>query len=297
MLKVYHSTDMSDRGRFIRTGVLVSLISAVLYIWFGAGTLRAVSDDGLRVHFLDVGQGDAILIETPDDVRVLIDGGPDKVVLSELASIVPLFDTSIDMVIATHPDTDHIGGLSGVLEHYAIGTVLLTENEGESSAAEAFAEAVQLEDAAVVHARRGMRFLLGASTSMQVLFPETDASDMESNTSSIVVKVEYGDTSFLFTGDAPKNIEEYLVLVEGEHLQSDVLKVGHHGSRTSTSDLFLDEVAPAYAIISASAENSYGHPHVEVTDALFNAGVHTFSTAEEGTITLVSDGTVVERRE
>jgi competence protein ComEC len=113
---------------------------------------------------------------------------------------------------------------------------------------------------------------------------------METNTSSIVLQLVYGDSEFLFMGDSPKSIEEYLVLIEGEHLQSDVLKIGHHGSRTSTSELFLDEVQPQFAVISAGKENSYGHPHVEVTDMLFNFRVEMLETAEEGTITFLSDG-------
>ena len=113
---------------------------------------------------------------------------------------------------------------------------------------------------------------------------------MDNNASSIVVKLTYGDTSFLLTGDSPKRIEEYLVLVEGEHLKSTVLKAGHHGSRTSTSELFLDEVDPEYAVISAGVDNRYGHPHVEVMDMLFNKHIEVHETAKEGTITFASDG-------
>ena len=134
---------------------------------------------------------------------------------------------------------------------------------------------------------------LDASTTLEVLFPETDATDMESNTSSIVLQLRDGDSEFLFTGDSPKSIEEYLVLVEGEYLQSDVLKVGHHGSRTSTSELFLDEVRPTFAVISAGKDSQYGHPHVEVTDLLFNSGVEILSTAKMGTVTFLSDGNSV----
>ena len=244
----------------------------------------------LEVHVLDVGQGDAILIETHDGVQVLIDGGRDIAVLPELASAMPFGDTNLDMVVGTHPDLDHIGGLIDVLERYDVANILTTENKGESDASAQYASLVEQEGAEVVYARRGQEFTLGASTTLRVLFPETNPKDMESNTSSIVLQLQYGSSTFLFTGDSPKSIEEYLVLTEGEHLQSDVLKVGHHGSRTSTSELFLDEVAPTFAVISAGKDNSYGHPHVEVTDLLFNAGVETFSTAEEGTITFVSDG-------
>ncbi len=292
MVKVYHREAMPTSPSISRAIVLSILIGAVAIVGFLQ--VEDVSHtEHLSVHFLDVGQGDAIFIETPDGTQVLVDGGPDSSVLSALAGKISFFDTHIDMVIATHPDTDHIGGLRDVLASYEVATILKTEHEGDTASARAFATAVSQEGAEVIYARRGQEFTLGASTTLEVLFPETDPSAMETNTSSIIVRIVYGDTAFLLTGDAPKSIEEYLVLVEGEHLQSDVLKVGHHGSRTSTSELFLNEVQPSIAVISASADNRYGHPHVEVTDALFNARVETFSTAEEGTITLTSDGASV----
>ena len=292
MVKVYHREAMPTSPSISRAIVLSILIGAVAIVGFLQ--VEDVSHtEHLSVHFLDVGQGDAIFIETPDGTQVLVDGGPDSSVLSALAGKMSFFDSHIDMVIATHPDTDHIGGLRDVLASYEVATILKTEHEGDTASARAFATAVSQEGAEVIYARRGQEFTLGASTTLEVLFPETDPSAMETNTSSIIVRIVYGDTAFLLTGDAPKSIEEYLVLVEGEHLQSDVLKVGHHGSRTSTSELFLNEVQPEIAVISASKDNRYGHPHVEVTDALFNARVETFSTAEEGTITLTSDGASV----
>lgn len=249
----------------------------------------------LQVTFFDVGQGDAVFIETPDGVQVLIDGGPDNSVLRELGNVMDVRDHTIDMVIATHPDKDHIGGLIDVFARYNIAAVLMTEKVGESSAATAYAAAVVKEEVQLIHARRGQEFLLGASTTLRVLFPDTNPSNMESNKTSIVLQLQYGDIEFMLTGDSPKSIEEYLVLLEGAYLESEVLKVGHHGSRTSTSELFLDEVRPEYAIVSASKENRYGHPHVEVTDMLFNKRVETFSTAEMGSITFVSDGKDVWR--
>jgi len=121
-----------------------------------------------------------------------------------------------------------------------------------------------------------------------VLYPVYSTADIESNASSIVVQIVYGETAVLLTGDSPKRIEEYLVQ-QGVSLKSDVLKVGHHGSRTSTSKIFLEAVSPEYAVISAGKENRYGHPHVEVTDMLFNHDVEIVSTMQKGTVTFVSD--------
>lgn len=247
----------------------------------------------LQVHYLDVGQGDSALIETPSGVQVLIDGGPDATVLRKLGEEMNFFDRSIDVLIGTHPDKDHIGGLIDVLKRYRITTILTTENKGDTASAQMYNKLKTAEGAEVLNVRRGQVITLEASTTLQILFPDSDSTNMETNTSSIVFQLVYGSSTFMFTGDSPKSIEEYLVLVEGEHLKSDVLKAGHHGSRTSTSELYLDEVRPQFAIISAGKENSYEHPHVEVTDLLFNKGVQILETAKEGTITIVSDGTRV----
>lgn len=250
----------------------------------------------LKVHFLDVGQGDAALIETPSGVEVLVDGGKDGTVLRRLSAEMSFFDRTLDLVVGTHPDKDHIGGLIDVLRRYKVLKILTTENKGDSASAGFYNDLKKKEGAEVLIARRGQEIHLDASTTLSILFPDSDPTDMESNTSSIVFQLLYGSTTFMFTGDSPKSIEEYLVLVEGESLKSDVLKLGHHGSRTSTSELYLDEVRPQFAIVSAGKDNTYGHPHVEVTDLLFNARVQILETAKEGTITMLSDGKTVWKK-
>jgi competence protein ComEC len=266
-------------------------------IWTLPSNAATEEEPYLLVHFLDVGQGDAAFIQTKEGVQILIDGGRDGKALAELQRILGPFDRTLDMIVATHGDLDHIGGLVDVLTYYEVESILTTENKGESDTAELFESLKHKEGAEIILARRGQEFLLGSSTELAVLFPETDVSKIESNASSIVLKLTHGENTFLFTGDAPKSTEEYLVLTEGEYLESDVLKVGHHGSRTSSSELFLDEVAPQFAIISAAEGNSYGHPHVEVTDALFNRGIEMLETGKEGTITFLSDGIALRRRE
>lgn len=289
---------MDDSLIRIRFLILLTASAMALVAWFVPHGFSFDSDRGtyLQVHFLDVGQGDAIFIETPSGKQVLIDGGRDGRVLGELSHVMGFFDREIDMVVGTHPDLDHIGGLIDVLKRYKVASILTTENKGESSAADLYNKLKASEGAEVVNARRGQTFSVGDGALLEVLFPDSDPSEMESNTSSIVLKLRYGSSTFLFTGDSPKNIEEYLVLTEGEHLKSDVLKVGHHGSRTSTSELFLEEVAPTYAVVSAGRDNSYGHPHVEVTDLLFNKRVEMLVTAKEGTVTFSSDGNRLWRK-
>lgn len=300
----------NDRVVWVRGAVLgvLALFALLVYVPEYGGAIfgqdasvpfggNECEEGKLCVSFLDVGQGDAIFIESPTGTQLLIDGGRgDGAVLREIAEVMGYFDRVIDVVIATHPDADHIGGLVDILERYDIDSIVMTENESDSAVATLFKTLVSEEGADVHYARRGQTIDLGGGAIVEILFPEMDSKDMESNASSIVAQLTYGETEVLLTGDSPKRIEEYLVLAEGEHLQSDVLKVGHHGSRTSTSELFLAEVDPDYAIISAGADNSYGHPHVEVTDMLFNYGALTKNTAEEGSIYMVSDRETIEFR-
>lgn len=280
----------------IRLMVLFLLCAGTLVVWILPGMSEASSRNNLQVHFLDVGQGDAIFIQTPDGIEVLIDGGPNNSVLRGLSKEMSFFDRKIDMVIGTHPDTDHVGGLIDVLERYEVETILTTENKGDSSTASAYEAAMNTEGVEVVIARAGQVFQLGESTLLKVLFPVYDASNMQSNASSIIIQIIYGETNVLLTGDSPKRIEEYLVDTLGSVLESDVLKVGHHGSRTSTSELFLEAVNPEFAVVSAEKDSRYGHPHIEVIDMLFNHRVETYSTAEEGTISFESDGVDVWKK-
>jgi competence protein ComEC len=282
---------------------LLSIAALFVYLWpegdfsQGASVSRndACEDGMLCVHFLDVGQGDAILIESPAGVEVLIDGGPGGSVLQGLSDALGFFDRDIDIAVATHPDQDHIGGLIDVLERYAVGAIVMTENKNDTNVSGMFDTYADNEGAEIIYARAGQIFDLGigeaGSTTLSILFPDRDPTGFEGNTASIVARLSYGDTDFLLTGDAPATVEGFLVETYGNGLQSEVLKVGHHGSRTSTSEDFLMTVAPEYAVISAGKDNSYGHPHVEVTDLVFNHRVEIKNTAEDGSIIFESNGT------
>jgi competence protein ComEC len=283
-----------------RRGLTLLLLLVMIVISWLPSTTSGVSTeptcDCLRVAFLDVGQGDAVLIQTPDGFDMLVDGGRDSSVLSELTKQQPFFDRTIDMVVATHPDLDHVAGLVDVLERYTVNTILMTTNEGDSDAARAFAEAVPSEGAKIIMADAGQMFQLGASTTIQVFAPTGDESKRESNAASIVLRVVYGNTSFMLTGDAPLEIENYLVKTYGSQLDSDVLKLGHHGSKTSTSDLWLDTVTPTYAVVSAGIDNSYGHPHQEVMQRVFKRNIQTSHTGTDGTVVFLSNGESVWRK-
>ncbi len=275
----------------VKTATITSLITlfvlGVMSIFIAP---NAQSDEGLlKVVFLDVGQGDATLIESPTGTQVLVDGGKDGMVLGALQKELGYFDRDLDMVVATHPDADHIGGLIDVLEYFEVDTILITENDNDSPVRDSFLEAVEAEGAQVRYARSGQAYALGGSTTLSILFPDIDPTSLESNLSSIIAQLKYGEIEYMLTGDSPKSIEEYLV-EKGTELESEVLKVGHHGSKTSTAETFVSAVRPLYGIISAGKDNSYGHPHKEVTDLLENQGVTQKNTADEGSISSFSDG-------
>lgn len=271
----------------VRIFVLAFLLVANALIWYGVSSEQK---GRLTVAFLDVGQGDAIFIEAPNGNQMLIDGGKGKGVLAQLSKVMPLYDKSIDVVLATHPDADHIGGLPAVFEYFDVRTFIEPGVSSDTAVYEALEKSVIEENAKKILARRGMKIDLGEGTSFLVLFPDRDVTDFETNTASIAGILTYGESSFLLTGDSPKEIENYLVFLDAEGLDVDVLKVGHHGSRTSTSKAFAAAISPEYAVISAGKNNSYGHPHAEVLQILSENDVQVVRTDEMGTIIFTSDG-------
>lgn len=258
----------------------VALIASAL---FGFSFIPT-SPDSCTVAFLDVGQGDAIFIESTDGSQMLIDGGVNQSVLRELPKVMGPFDRSIDVVLATHPDQDHIGGLPFVLDRYQVSAIVGTQLRGPSSAYRAFREGSEAEQVPLVVATRGTVISLGADAQFEILYPDRPVSSLETNESSIVGKLTCGATTYMVTGDAPAWVERYLLSKDGERLKSDVLKAGHHGSKTSTAPEFVQMVDPDVAIISAGKDNRYGHPSDEVIETLLNNQIIIRSTAEEGTI-------------
>lgn len=279
---------MENRSRNLHIYVLVTLFLITSGIWYAV--ILENPHGILTVAFLDIGQGDAIYIEAPNGNQVLIDGGGNKTVLAKLAEVMPLYDRSIDVVIGTHPDQDHIGGLPFVLEQYEVTVVLDPGVEKESGTYEALLAAMRDRDIEYVEAHRGQRIVLDDGVVLTILSPDRDLLHVETNTASVVAKLTYGKTSFLFMADVPKNVEAYLTRIDGENLDIDVLKVGHHGSHTSSGEKFLKITSPIFAAISAGKNNRYGHPHKEVLDDLAAVGATVLGTYDRGTIVLVSDG-------
>ena len=278
--------------KYVRVFILGVFLMADICIWMIV--MRADRAGALTVSFLDVGQGDSIYIEAPNGNQVLIDGGPGASTLRSLGSVMPFYDRSLDLVIATHPDQDHVGGLPAVLERMKVGAVMTTENTADTGAYGAFQKDIEDENVRHLLARRGEKIILDHGVVLEILFPSANTLGWDTNTGSIVARLTYGDESFLFTGDSLSSIEHYLVGKDGIHLKTTVLKLGHHGSNTSSSLEYLSVVDPEYAIISAGKDNKYGHPNKEVLDRLAQLKIPSLSTIDSGTITFRTKGDSLE---
>jgi len=267
--------------------VLSVLLILNLFIW---SAVFDEQDNTLKVAFFDVGQGDAIFIESPNGKQVLIDGGSNRAVMRNLGRVMPFYDRSIDIVIMTHPDADHLGGLLPVLKDYDVDLVMESGVETDSEIYLEYKRIVEEKGIKSILARQGQTINLGNDAYLSVLFPVSDTSDFETNTASVILKLVYGESSFLFTGDSPQVIEKYLAGFFGNELDIDVLKLGHHGSKTSNSELFLGITSPEYVVASVEKDNRYGHPHKEVLDLLEKLNLDLLRTDESGMIVFESDG-------
>lgn len=250
----------------------------------------------MSVTFFDVGQGDSMLISTPHGGHILIDGGKDNTVLERLGRELNFFDKKIDMVIATHDDLDHVGGLPEVLNRYQVDTLVTSLPNSTNVAMSAVVDTALTKGVQLVHADSRKRITTDDGVTIDILFPTENMDGTEDgNSASVVARVSYGQTSFLLTGDLPHAGELYLVSLYGDDLKSDVLKLGHHGSDTSTHPKFLEMVKPKAVVVSAGKNNSFGHPHKAVVELVQKFGAQIFSTIDEGNIKFETDGLSVWR--
>lgn len=267
----------------------------------------------LEAHFFDVGQGDASFIKTSSGHRILIDGGPNSLILEKLSKEIPPYDKVIDLIILTHPHSDHIRGLISVFENYEVKNIIWT---GVIESANDFKRWQKIiEDREnVFYAIAGMRVHLG-KTSLDILYPFDNLKGKtfkDSNNTSIAIKVNYGNNKLLFTGDSHKKVELELLgfekfckekfllkeVVAGRekilcnivNLDSDIFHAGHHGSKTSNSEEFLLAVSPNIVIVSAGENNRHGHPHLEVLETFDKFNINVLRTDKMGDIKIIGDG-------
>ena len=254
----------------------------------GGPTDEPAIDLGFTVYYIDVGQADAALIVC-DGETMLIDGGN----ASDSSLIYSFLErhgiTHLDYIVGTHAHEDHIGGLAGALNYATVGVAFCPVTEYDSRVFGNFVKYLGERDVSITVPNHGDSFMLG-SADVKIVGPTRD--HREPNNTSIVLKITYGSTSFLFTGDAERPAEQD-ILEAGHDISATVLKVGHHGSDTATTYPFLREIMPQYAVISCGTDNIYGHPTEDALSRLRDADVTVFRTDMQGTIICVSDGETV----
>jgi len=258
-------------------------------------TLLPHADAGLLVSFLDVGQGDSIFLRSPSGKTMLVDGGPDgsfSIIDSYLSK---LGVVGLDVVVASHLHADHIGGLIQVVDTYPVGDIYFPPFDATSETYFQFLDAVNESQATSHSPYAGVDTLIpwDDAVEVRILSPyETVYSDF--NDTSYIIRISYGNTAVLLTGDATELAEKLALKAQPNHyFRADVLKVAHHGSSDATFEAFLDAVSPAIAVISLGKDNDYGHPHDSLMDRLQERGITIYRTDEDGTVTLLLDGTSV----
>jgi len=288
----------------VKVGKAFAAALVLLVIMAAGFNLSFAAGKELVVTFIDVGQGDSILIESPSGKNMLIDGGgrnfrEDRDDPTGRSIVVPLLRkkgiNELDIVVLTHPHDDHVGGLPYVLDKVKVDMVIDSGQPHTSKGYYRFLKTIEKKNLPYKIARTGQIIDIGGGVKGYVLHPSEpliSGTESDLNNNSVVIRLVYGKTSFLLVGDAAFEAEDRF-LGSGQNLKSDVLKVGHHGSKTSTSDKFLAEVRPAYAVISVGAKNKFGHPSNQTLGRLAEYGIKVFRTDLNGAIIIKSDGNMI----
>lgn len=260
--------------------------------WTSTGTqYDSGAGDRLKVHFVDVGQADCILIQTPDGKNILIDAGNNEDGVKVLSYLRSNNVQKVDVLVGTHPHEDHIGSMDLVIKNFDIGKIYMPRVSSNTKTFRDVLSAIKEKGLKVSAASGGVSLDAGSRVKAEMLAPNSSTYE-DINNYSAVIKLSYGDTAFLFAGDAEK-ISEQEMLSAKYNLKADVLKVGHHGSSSSTSSAFLKAVSPKYAVISVGKDNDYGHPSQHTLDKLADAGIQVLRTDQSGTIIMTSDGKTI----
>jgi competence protein ComEC len=259
-----------------------------LLIWLAVFTLP---DGRLHIAFLDIGQGDAILVTLPDGRQMLIDGGPSATALNwRLGQEMPFWDRTLELVVNTHPDADHLAGLPSLLDRYWVEQIIVTDVEGESELYREWETELAEAQIAPTIGQAGTQLDLGQGVIATLLSPGPVIEGIEeANNHSIVMHLQFGQVSFLLTGDIEEPVEGRLVRA-GLPLSATVLKSPHHGSKTSSTDAFLEVVNPRLVVISVGQDNKFGHPVPEILERYAEHGFTVLRTDQQGTVELTTDG-------
>lgn len=277
---------MSKKVYLILIIIFIVALSLFIFVWSGEWSKK------LEIDFLDVGQGDAELIKTPFNQNILIDGGPDNTILRRLGENLSWYDRTIDLMILTHPHEDHVAGLIEVLKRYKVKKILYTGVVYEAPVYQSWLELVKSKNIETVIIDRPQAIQLGEDCSLEIIWPSQPLAGLgaaELNDTSIVAKLRYKQNSFLFMGDLQIDKEQELIK-NNIDLQANVLKVGHHGSDTASSEEFLEKVKPQIAIIEVGQKNDFGLPSLRVIKKLERIGATIHRTDQTGTVKMTSDG-------
>lgn len=279
----------------VRRFSLFALFLVVVLVWYAVFYFEARQN--LLVSFFDIGQGDAIFIEASNGNQILVDGGPSDKILAKLGQALPFWDRSVDLLVLTHPHADHLDGLFEVLKRYQIGAVIESGASYSLPEYEEWHRTLAEKNVPILTARRGQKIIFAKAGELDIFSPFENfvgASLKNPHDANVVSKLTYGNSSFLLMGDAERSLEYRLLLESGSpgfySLKSEVLKVGHHGSKTSSSEEFLQAVSPKIAVIQVGRKNRYGHPTQEVLDRLAVSGAGILRNDLSGDIQFGSDG-------
>lgn len=280
----------TDYGKFSIVVFLIILCGISLVVF-----VTHLAPKKLQVTFLDIGQGDSILIQTPSGHDMLIDGGTNNHVLEKLTEKLGYFDRHIDILVATHPDSDHITGLIPVLQKYDVKHIITSTLEGHTGVSLVLRKTIDDEHAHVHVGKEGDEIFFGDGVTAHILYPSPSyvGDEKDTNSASVSMVITYGDESILLTGDLPSTYEGELLSEElPRHIT--IYKAGHHGSKYSSGEQLLTYIRPEYAVISAGKDNKYGHPNPEALGRLQIYSKEILSTIDRGSISFLLDGKTVK---
>ncbi|MFH1749876.1 MAG: MBL fold metallo-hydrolase [bacterium] len=270
--------------------LVIIILIVIVFLWTG---YQKSTHGLLKISVFDIGQGDAILIQTPNNQQILIDGGPGKSIIDKLGDELSFWDRNIDMIISTHPHADHLSGLIEVLNRYKVDQIMTLDTDYDSAEYRAWKDYLEQFSGNIVYANTGQEIEV-LDFIFEVIFPDQEYLQIKQdniNNSSIILKIEYGNFSMLFTGDA--ECKEQMQFLD-QDIDIDVLKVPHQGAKDGGCKEFLQATTPEKAIISVGRDNQFGHPHKEHLDLLSDLipdreGREIFRTDKDGDIFIFSD--------
>lgn len=268
--------------------IFVLFVTSFLLI----NTSKDKLDSNFHAYFLNVGQGDAMYARVPSGEDILIDGGPDLSVLTELGKVMPYSDRTISYVVLTHPHADHLFGLIEVLKRYEVKNIILTDAVSTTQEYQEFLNIIKDKQIHTILAKADDDIDIDNNFKFEIFYPNETFNGREVanlNNTSIVGRLVYDNFSIITTGDAETDLQEKIVKKYSDNLQSDIIKIAHHGSKNGINENFLDYANPEIAVISVGADNKFGHPHANTIKTLNQENIKTFRTDEDGTIEVISD--------